>query len=262
MIARLPISIASKMIRFGLYMFLLLQSLLAGLACADESTQQVKIADPFIELHTGPGEGYPVFHVIERGELVDVIMRRTTWFKLRSSKGVEGWVTREQMTLTLTPAGEAIEFKQVTQREFEQRQWEYGILGGEFGGATEFSIYAARLFNDGFAGELGYAEAVGGASSSQLFKLGLLMFPFPDWRVSPYFYLGTGLITVTPNATLAVPQNIDNQFSNVALGARFYLTRTMILRAEVGDYVLFSADQNNDVNERVSEWKLGFAIFF
>lgn len=250
------------MTRLCVYLMLFAHCLYAVSALADENYQQVKIADPFIELHTGPGEGYPVFHVIERGELVDVMLRRTSWFKLRSRKGIEGWASRDQLALTLTPAGEQIEFQQITQGDFEQRQWELGVMGGDFGGATSFSIYGARLFNDGFAGELGYTEAVGSASSSQLIKLGLLMLPFPDWRASPYFYLGTGIIRVDPNATLAVPENDDNQFSNVALGVRLYLTKRMILRAEYGDYVLFSADQNRDENEDIKEWKLGFAVFF
>jgi hypothetical protein len=34
---------------------------LAAVAQADQVLQKILIADPFIELHTGPGRGYPVF---------------------------------------------------------------------------------------------------------------------------------------------------------------------------------------------------------
>ena len=27
---------------------------------------QVKVSDPYVEVHTGPGRGYPVFHVVEQ----------------------------------------------------------------------------------------------------------------------------------------------------------------------------------------------------
>ena len=241
---------------------LLVQMLIANTAFADEIIQQVKVADPFVEVHSGPGDGDPIFHVIERGELINVIQRRTSWFKISYNNKIEGWVNIEQMEQTLSPADEAIEFKQITQEDFWQRQWEVGVLGGEFGGAKQLSIYGAYLLNRGLAAELGYGESIGSASSSQLIKLGLLMQPFADWRVSPYFYLGTGIISVSPNATLIVPNDQQDQFSNVALGIRAYLSRKVIFRLEVANYVRFSANRDIDDNEEIREWKAGFAVFF
>ena len=31
------------------------------------------VNDPYIELHTGPGRGYPIFHVTERGERIIIL---------------------------------------------------------------------------------------------------------------------------------------------------------------------------------------------
>lgn len=244
------------------FLFILLSLSQSTVAFADEAVQRVKIADPFIDLHTGPGDGYPIFHVIERGDYLDVILRRTSWFKVRTEKGLLGWVPVEQMETTLTPAGEKVAFSHTSKEDFEQRNWEVGVLGGDFGGATMFTVYGARYINRGLAAELGYAEAIGSASSNQLLKLGLVMQPFPEWRVSPYFYLGTGIINVKPNATIAIPENKDNQFSNVGFGVRGYLTRKVIARLEFGDYILFSADADTDQNMGIKEWKLGLAIFF
>ena len=39
----------------------------------DPDELRVTIADPFIELHTGPGQGYPIFYVIDRGVEVRVL---------------------------------------------------------------------------------------------------------------------------------------------------------------------------------------------
>lgn len=230
---------------------------------ADEETvQRVKIADPYIDLHSGPGESYPIFHVIERGDYLDVILRRTSWMKVRTEKDLLGWVSVDQMETTLTPAGEKVEFKHSTEEDFTQRNWEVGVLSGELGGATMFSLYGARYINRGLAVELGYAQAIGTASGSQLIKMGLLMQPFPEWSVSPYFYLGTGFIKVTPNATITIPENKNNQFSNVGFGIRGYISRKTIARLEFGDYVLFTADKNTDSNQSIKEWKLGLAVFF
>ena len=69
---------------------------------AEDPLRQVAVADPYLELHTGPGRGYPVFHVVERGESVSVVLQRTDWYLVRTDRAIEGWVNRDQMELTLT----------------------------------------------------------------------------------------------------------------------------------------------------------------
>ena len=89
---------------------LLLYCLTAGQARAEENTCTTVVADPYIELHTGPGRGYPVFHVVERGGAIEILKRRTDWFKVRTEDRREGWVDRNQMLRTLQPDGEPMVF--------------------------------------------------------------------------------------------------------------------------------------------------------
>ena len=58
------------------------------------------IADPYIEMHTGPGSGYPIFHVVDRGEKIVILKSKTNWYKIRAVNGKEGWATRRQMQQT------------------------------------------------------------------------------------------------------------------------------------------------------------------
>ena len=60
----------------------------------------VEVADAFLELHTGPGRGYPVTRVIPRGDRVVVVKRRTDWYLLRDERGQEGWAKRREMAAT------------------------------------------------------------------------------------------------------------------------------------------------------------------
>ena len=54
-------------------LLLTLLTLAAGDALAKKPVYQVVIVDPYIELHTGPGKGYPVQFVVDRGETIDVL---------------------------------------------------------------------------------------------------------------------------------------------------------------------------------------------
>ena len=85
----------------------LLLALSGGNAVAQPSGEYrtVTVDDPFLEMHTGPGVGYPVFHVVDRGSTVEIMMRRTDWFQVRTPDGTEGWVDRAQMERTLVPSG-------------------------------------------------------------------------------------------------------------------------------------------------------------
>src|SRR5215510_11340806 len=113
--------------RWLVLVLLLCQLVVAGKAAgAEREYREVAIADPFIELHTGPGRGYPVFFVAERGEQIELIKRRTEWFKVRVARGEEGWVHFEQLTTTLNLDGQPFDLPALGFSDYAARRWEVG----------------------------------------------------------------------------------------------------------------------------------------
>jgi len=231
-------------------------------SATNDALQSVKVAEPYLEMYEGPGGGYPIFNVVERGAVVSIILQKADWYKVRNKKGLEGWVPYVEISKTVSLNGEAVHFTQVTQEDFAQRNWEWGVLGGDFGGAPIFSAYGSYLINRSFATEASISQSIGDVSSSILLKFGFVMQPFPEWEYSPYFFMGTGVIKVKPSATLVQPVDQNNQISNISVGVRTHLTKQIIVRLEYSQYIIFSATKDNDNNEDISEWKAGFAIFF
>lgn len=223
---------------------------------------ELTIADPFIEMHTGPGSGYPIFYVIDRGEQIEVLKRKTSWFKIRAENGKQGWANKQQMQQTLLPSGDKVEFSELDQDAFTGRRWEFGVTSGELADAPVISIYGAYAFTENLSTELTLGQSVGNVSSSTLLKFNLLMQPFPEWAYSPFFTLGVGAIQVEPNVTLIEPEDKNNEMSQLGFGFKTYLSRRFILRFEINEYVIFSANNDKDENEDITEWKLGFAVFF
>ncbi|HYQ71471.1 MAG TPA: outer membrane beta-barrel protein [Gammaproteobacteria bacterium] len=238
---------------------LLLLCFRAGLANAEEQYFSVRVAEPYIELHTGPGRGYPVFHVADRGEQLVVLVRRTDWFKVRTAGGKEGWATREAMELTLTPEGDATRFADAELGDISRRRWEAGLLGGDFEGADVITVYAGYAITPNFSAELSLSQAFGNYSDAIIAGINLLAQPFPEWRVSPFFSLGSGIIYTDPNVTLVDENDRTEPIGNVGIGVRCYLTRRFMLRAEYRNYVIF---QNKDDNQEIDGWEAGFAFFF
>jgi hypothetical protein len=221
---------------------------------------KILIVDPYIELHTGPGRGYPVFHVIERGREVTIVKRRTDWFELRTDRGVEGWAPREQMIATLEPTGEPLDLQEPARENYMSRRWQAGVAGGDFSGASMISVFGGYAFSDNLSIELTLNHILGEFSNGYSATIGLMHVFVPEWRISPYFTLGTGIIYTEPKSTLVQSIDRDDQIGYVGGGLQFYLTRRFMLRTEYRNNVIFTS--RND-NEEVDEWKyLGFAFFF
>lgn len=136
---------------------------------------RVTIADPFIELHTGPGGGYPIFYVVDRGTEVRVLRRKTNWFKIVTDDGKTGWASREQMRQTLLPTGEQFRIVELGQEDFSGRNWVLGFTGGEFESAPVFTFFGAYSFSENVAAELHYGQSVGRKSSATFLKANLIM---------------------------------------------------------------------------------------
>jgi hypothetical protein len=126
----------------------------ANAAGAEQEYREVTIADPFIELHTGPGRGYPVFFVAERGERITLLKRRTDWFKVEVARGQEGWVHFEQLATTLDLDGDVFDLPALGFGDYSARRWEVGALYGDFGGANVIAAYGSRSFTPNLSAEL------------------------------------------------------------------------------------------------------------
>ena len=125
------------------------------------------VADPYLEMRSGPGRGFPVFHVVERGEAVRVDTRRTDWFRVVDADGREGWVHRDQMAETLLPAGAKLAINDPTREDFGSHSREVGLLLGDYGGANVLTVYGAYAFNQHLAAELALGHIMGNFSDSQ-----------------------------------------------------------------------------------------------
>lgn len=224
-----------------------------------EIAQKVKVMEPFIQIHTGPGKGYPVNLDLARGSWLTVLKQQTDWYKVKTEKGEEGWVTGAELEKTLTSDGERFKLQDISQADFSQRNWEIGTLWGDAKGADVFSVYGAYAFNEMLSTELSVSQMIGNLSVSTLINLNLVAHPFPEWRVSPFFTLGTGTINTRTRSSLVQQKDQDDKTSHVGIGVRAYLTRSFFLRADYKEYVIFSS--SND-NEEIAIWSVGVGSFF
>lgn len=221
---------------------------------------QVFVTEPYLDLHTGPGRGYPVFNVAERGESVDVLFRRTEWFKVRTQHGVEGWASEQDMQKTVLADGTPFTFPVGNRAGYTDHRFEAGVFAGKWGGATLISGYGSFYFNSQLALEVSVGQFLGRFSNGVVGDIGLAHVFVPEWRLAPFVTIGAGLLHTQPKATTLVqPASTTEPTAYVGGGVRYYLTRRFFLRAEYKSHIIFTKLNRN---EAADEWKMGFAFFF
>ena len=245
--------------RSGLGGAVLLVWLLLPAIAAARDYLQLFVQEPYLELHTGPGRGYPVFHAVPRGESIDVLFRRTDWFKVRTEHGVEGWASQPDMLKTVLADGSPFRFELGDRTGFSEHRYEVGMFAGAYGGANLISAYWSISLNRQLAVELAGGQFLGRFSNGEIGDIGFAHVLMPESRWSPFLTLGTGIVHTEPKGTLVTPTNRTEQTAYVGGGIRYYLTRRFFLRGEYKAHYIFT---RRNQNEEADEWKLGFAFFF
>ena len=249
----------ARLRRVALASLLLPGLLLAPAMSAAREYLQLFVAQPYLELRTGPGRGYPVFHVVPRDGSVDVLFRRTDWFRVRTERGVEGWASGADMRKTVLADGSPFVFSLGDRAGFTAHRGEMGLFAGAWGGANYVSGYASLSFNSQLALEGAVGQFLGRFSNGVTGELGLTHVIAPEARVSPFLTLGGGTVHTEPKATLVQASNRTESMAYVGGGVRYYLGRNFFLRGEFKAHWVFT---KRNQNEEADEWKMGFAFFF
>ena len=219
----------------------------------------VVVKDPYLELHTGPGRGYPVAQVIDRGESVNLLRRRTDWIKVRNDRGIEGWVNRSQLERTLTPDGEPVKVPGPSPEGRLEHRWETSIGTGDFDGASMITAGGSFALTHSMIVRADVSQLLGNFSNGWLVTAGIAHIFVPEWRVSPFVGIGGGMIHLQPESTLVQSQDRTDPTAYAGLGVRGFLTDRFLLQAEYRKYQVFTS---RDENEEPASWSVAFTYFF
>jgi hypothetical protein len=238
----------------------------SALCCAAEpatdlkaDVEPVQITEPYIELHTGPGRGFPVFFVSERGQWIDITLRHTDWFKVRTAEGKVGWVHRHQLESTLTDAGQTRTFRDMMLDDYLSRSVQAGAAWGQFKSAPMLKVWSSYRLSDTLSAEATLGQVQGTFSGTSFWHVNLLSEPWSEHRVSPFFGVGLGRMSNVPNDSLVDATRTDAQIANATLGVRYYLSDRFVLR---GDYTLYTAFVSDSRSLEFRALTGGISFFF
>ena len=230
-----------------------------ALPVVKDGAERLQVNAPFIDLHTGPGRGYPIFFVVERGQWISVELRRTDWYRVRAATGQVGWVPRGQLESTLTEAGAGKTFRDVVLDDYLGRKLELGAAWGRFKTEPMLKLWTQYRLADTVGAELSVGQVQGVFSGTDFWAMSLTSEPWSDRRLSPFFSVGLGKFKNIPNASLVNAKATDAKLAHATIGLRWYLAERFVVRLDSTLYTAFVSDQRSTEYRAAT---LGIAFFF
>ena len=234
--------------------------------CADKPAKRhftVVVTDAFINLRTGAGEAYPIFYVAQRGELLSITKRRTSWFRVHlESNGntvKTGWVHQDDLSMANVEGTDlpASSHRQI--RRSIDPQWSGNYLLGRL---SEDDLVGLGVSYHGLKA-LSF-ELKGSAFTGSIFQgwviNGQLKFsPFPRWMLSPYLSSGYGYMKREVRGDfLPVEDNSDHVFiAGGGLDIRLHRDYRLSF-----DYQQFNILPSSTENIKLDAWQLGLSVNF
>jgi len=229
---------------------------------ADEKPEpkvKLQVIDPYLELHSGPGRGYPIFHVIEQGQDVTVHTRRTNWFYVSDRRQRQGWVKQAGLARTLAPTGLPAALPDTQHGDFLAQQGRVGFALGQLGNSDMANVILGyRLFS--FMGvEAEYGQVFADSKDGTNYGFSLMLEPFKNWTFTPFISKGLSWQDwqdKTKGSVGSTSSHTKTEFTGV--GMNYYIGYNFVVRAEFRK-IFFIGNENSISN---SAWQLGFSSFF
>jgi len=228
-------------------------------ARAADAAERLQVADPYLELRTGPGRGYPVFFVVERDQWVELELRSTDWYLVRTEKGKEGWVHRDQLAHTLTMTGAPQSFRDVLYEDYLRRRAEFGAAWGFVRSDPFVKVWTDYRVSKNFTLEATGGQVQGRYSSSNVWSLNLLAEPWSQSRVAPYAGIGVGKFIIVPHASLVGAITSNSRMTDATAGVRWHVSQRLVARLDYTAYFAATSDQRLD---EYRAWTAGLSFFF
>lgn len=216
------------------------------------------VTEPYVDLRTGPAEGYPVTQVAVRGEALDVLFQRGEFVKLRTERGQEGWARAADLNRARLADGTAPGFPERTIDGFGNRRWEAGILAGELQGRKLAAVQAGLRLAPGLLAEVSGSNILSSSRSLYLVEAGISYAFLRGARIEPFVMAGYGVAQETEGLPIAGSTGRSDSTAYAGVGLRAPLTGPLFLRLDLRRRFIYGSGADT---EEISEWRIGIGFF-
>ena len=235
--------------------------LIASQTEADPDTPNVELSviDSFIELHSGPGRGYPILNTIEQGETVHVYKRRGTWYLVSDKRLNQGWVPQDKLARTIASTGLPAALPDVNHGDYLAQKIRIGFSAGKQDDDETANIMLGYRLLSFASIEAEVGQIFTDRSDGYSYGANLLIEPIQSLSFTPFISYGLGKSEFKDKATQSVGSDSrSSDYHFWGAGINYYIGLNFVVR---GEYRKVHLSSNND-SASTSAWRIGFSSFF
>lgn len=242
----------SKMLKyFSLIVFL-------SVSVVEAAPTMVTVEQAYVDVHTGPGIGFPVFTVIERGHRFNVLAEQGPWFKVQSDRQEVGWVAGEAIAVDAVNHSPRVSFAAAEHAYNSARNYMVGVDGGMLWRDYVYRLSGSYHMLKGLHMDMMYAQSAGLYMMSNYYSVGLQWYLWSEQRFSPSLFVAGGELQGNPRATLYPALKTQAGFVSGGLSVRMRMTDRFFIRTGVG---IVSIQQSKVSQPNFWEWQIGVQTY-
>lgn len=221
---------------------------------------QLIVIDTFLEIHSGPGRGYPIINTMEQDEPIYVLRRRGSWYQVSNRHNKKGWIQQEKLARTIAPSGLPAALPDTQHGDYLAQQGRIGFSIGQQGDAETATLVAGFRLLSFVGAEIEYGQIFGSSIDGISYGANLLFEPIKSWSFTPFISTGFG----KQQWKQKEKQNVGNrnEFNSdhtfIGAGINYYIGYNFVVRGEYREVSLTGANDSL----RNSAWRVGFSSFF
>jgi hypothetical protein len=245
----------------------LLLGLLAPLDAHAKGSVQLRVIVPRAAVRVGPGYTYRELYRAERGEVLAVVERNSTyWFRVILPDGRFGWIYGEEVIpFVVDLAGGTASQRWARFRDaifspspIPSSRAGFTFSGGVLGGDGMFMFRPSLTLDAHVSLEAHVGESVGADGSLLLYGLDTVGLLWPQGPFCPFVALGAGGATTFPKVD-GVTQSSSTQWAlDAGGGAMIFFRKLITLRFDFRNYTLFTPNARTNRQE----YSGALAIYF
>ncbi|MEM7365102.1 MAG: SH3 domain-containing protein [Pseudomonadota bacterium] len=238
----------------ALIVLLVLLALFPSTALSKKPPLTATVKEAYIDMRTGPGYGYPVYHALTRSDVFEIRLRRTDWVKIRTMDRhlKTGWVHESVLEQQLSPVED-----EPQDLGFKRFQWM--IAGGDFEGASAITTSVAFKATNTLSLVGEGTHILGDVSDGWMVTAAIRQQPFSFYRVAPYLQVGAGVVRTQPFSTIVQAEDREDQTIHVGVGADIKIASRLNF---FFDYRQHKVLTSRAALDEVNEWRLGFNVSY
>lgn len=228
-----------------------------------EESIELIVIDSYLEMHSGPGRGYPIIHTMEQDEPITVLRRRGSWYQVANRHDKRGWIQQEKLARTIAPSGLPAALPDTQHGDYLAQQGRIGFALGQQGGAETASLIAGFRLLSFIGTELEYGQIFTSQEDGYNYGANLIFEPIKSWSFTPFISTGYGKQVLKKKKKLSVGKSneFNYDYAFIGGGINYYIGYNFVVRGEYRQ-VSLTGDTIDNKTVRNSTWRIGFSSFF